>query len=84
MSIGRKMSTVPVYNSVSIMPQTSIMLTELTTSQTNKSKTLSCFQFTTGIFKNNQPIFSPPFASHCNTFWQLKFAPVCIGLQYLN
>ncbi|CAG8524002.1 8170_t:CDS:2 [Acaulospora morrowiae] len=40
----------------------------------------SCyFQFTiSSISQISDPVFSPPFASSANTFWQLKFIPVSI------
>lgn len=64
-----QMQTAPIYNSSSIMPP----------EPTSQNKVTMCFQYSySGIFNSNQPIFSPPFSTHTDTFWQLKFAPVCV------
>jgi hypothetical protein len=64
-----QMQTTSIYNSSSIMPS----------EPTSQNKITMCFQYTySGIFNSSHSLFSPPFSTHTDTFWQLKFTPVCI------
>ncbi|RIA92147.1 hypothetical protein C1645_765873 [Glomus cerebriforme] len=71
MATVRRTSTIPMYNTTSIMPPEPVPIVD-------QNKVTMCFQYTfSGIFNNNKSIFSPPFSTHVNNFWQLKFTPMC-------